>query len=106
MTHLTQYYFTKRARRTLAVAQAIAEQLAYPNLHGEHVLLALLRSEGSVARHVLLNLGLNEAQVALVVLNIPDTKEQPTVKEINLGADVRNLLELVVESDNSFMVVH
>ncbi len=61
--------FTSKARHVLSLAQKQAERLRKPQISTEHLLIALVELEGSVASRVLRELGLVEETVKTVVEN-------------------------------------
>lgn len=56
--------FTPKARQVLSLAQKQAERLRKPQISTEHLLIALIELEGSVASRVLRDLGLEVDRVA------------------------------------------
>ncbi len=59
--------FTPKARNVLSLAQKEAERLRKPQISTEHLLIALIQMEGSVASRVLRELGLEADRVIDVV---------------------------------------
>lgn len=61
--------FTPKAREVLSLARKEAERLRKPLISTEHLLIALIQMEGSVASRVLRELGLEADQVIEIVEN-------------------------------------
>ncbi len=61
--------FTPKARQVLSLAQKQAERFRRPQISTEHLLIALIELEGSVASRVLRDLGLEEDSVRELVEN-------------------------------------
>ena len=61
--------FTPKARHVLSLAQKQAERLQKPQISTEHLLIALIELEGSVASRVLRDLGLEPDRVSAMVEN-------------------------------------
>jgi ATPases with chaperone activity, ATP-binding subunit len=59
--------FTPKARHVLSLAQKQAERLGKPQISTEHLLIALIELEGSVASRVLRELGLEADRVKAMV---------------------------------------
>ena len=59
--------FTPKAREVLSLARKEAERLRKPLISTEHLLIALIQMEGSVASRVLRELGLEADQVVDIV---------------------------------------
>jgi ATP-dependent Clp protease ATP-binding subunit ClpC len=59
--------FTPKARHVLSLAQKQAERLRKPQISTEHLLIALVELEGSVASRVLRELGLEAETIKTVV---------------------------------------
>jgi ATP-dependent Clp protease ATP-binding subunit ClpC len=59
--------FTPKARHVLSLAQKEAERLRKPQISTEHLLIALIQMEGSVASRVLRELGLEADRVKTLV---------------------------------------
>jgi ATP-dependent Clp protease ATP-binding subunit ClpC len=59
--------FTPKARHVLSLAQKEAERLRKPQISTEHLLIALIEMEGSVASRVLRELGLEAERVKTLV---------------------------------------
>ena len=59
--------FTPKARQVLSLAQKQAERLRKPQISTEHLLIALIELEGSVASRVLRDLGLEAERVKAMV---------------------------------------
>ena len=59
--------FSPKARQVLSMAQKHAERLQKPQISTEHLLIALIELEGSVASRVLRELGLETDRVSALV---------------------------------------
>jgi ATP-dependent Clp protease ATP-binding subunit ClpA len=59
--------FTDRARTVVRVAMTEADELGHPRLGTEHLVLALLREDGGIARTVLGAAGIEHAEVRAAV---------------------------------------
>jgi ATP-dependent Clp protease ATP-binding subunit ClpC len=61
--------FTPKARQVLSLAQKQAEYFRKPQISTEHLLIALIELDGSVANRVLLDLGLEKDRVIKTIEN-------------------------------------
>jgi ATP-dependent Clp protease ATP-binding subunit ClpA len=89
--------FTHRARRVFYLSQEAAVRLNHTCIGMEHMLLGLLREEGSVAAHVLRALGVTLSQAEALVARIAPTEQQPTDVSISLSESIKRVLELAVD---------
>ena len=71
--------FTQKAKRVLSLAQFEAERLHSLEIGTEHLLLAMMLEEGSLAHRVLTDLGLvsEELRLAVKAADAPETKNLP-----------------------------
>jgi ATP-dependent Clp protease ATP-binding subunit ClpC len=87
--------FTPKARHVLSLAQKQAEGLKKPQISTEHLLIALIELEGSVASRVLRDLGLEADRVKSMVekeLGIGDH-----MGPIALSADMQQVIPFAIE---------
>jgi ATP-dependent Clp protease ATP-binding subunit ClpC len=91
-------HFTNRARLCLKLAQEFAESLKHTTIGVEHILMGLLRVDGSIARHILLSLNLNEAELEQQIqpLYLVNTDDNTTMESSELNEDVKQVLVLAV----------
>ena len=110
--------FTQRTRRVLSLAQEEAEKRQHSTINTEHLLLGLLREEGSIAAAVLRELGARPESVEMVIEEFwlaNETSQNPVAQEgsddlmsvvnemaatpapIDLGRDTKRALELAVD---------
>jgi ATP-dependent Clp protease ATP-binding subunit ClpA len=73
---------TPRAKKVIEYSMEEARQLNHNYVGTEHILLGLLREEEGIAGQVLVNLGLNLAEVRDECLNLLGHGYAPTVKKI------------------------
>ena len=87
--------FTKRARRTLMLAQEEAEQLQHPYIGSEHLLLGMLGEERGVAALALAELNLDVAQLRQRL-----EQEMPagrfSIGKLSLTPRVKRIIELAL----------
>ncbi len=90
--------FTKRARQVLSHAQEEARRLNHSYIGGEHLLIGLMREEGSVANRVLVELGLETQRVRTVVERLSGGKGTGTLfSKVELAPSTKRVLEFAVE---------
>jgi ATP-dependent Clp protease ATP-binding subunit ClpC len=91
-------HFTNRARLCLKQAQEFAESLKHTTIGAEHILMGLLRVDGSIARHILLALNLSEAELEQQIqpLYPVNTDDNTTMESSELNEDVKQVLVLAV----------
>ncbi len=90
--------FTKRARSVLSHAQEEARKLNHNYIGSEHLLIGLLREEGSVASRVLAELGLETQRVRAIVERLAGGKSSGTLfSKIELAPSTKRVLEYAVE---------
>ncbi len=85
--------FTQRARHVLMLAQEEAEGLQHDHIGPEHLLLGLLREEGSVARHVLLTFKVDVETVRSGL----DQGSRAGQGNLDLTQDTKRVLEFAVD---------
>jgi tetratricopeptide (TPR) repeat protein len=88
--------FTQRARKTLALSQHAAEANHKTLIEPHHVLLGLMQSEGSIARRVLLDMGVQENILTMMVKEI-DMRSAAPGDTVVLAPRTKRLLELAVD---------
>ncbi len=88
--------FTQRARRVLSMAQEAAENMGGSVIGTEHLLLALLREENSVAGRVLREFGPKPEITEQTILELA---QPPTARaeSVELAPEVKKSLELAVD---------
>ncbi|HOM66900.1 MAG TPA: ATP-dependent Clp protease ATP-binding subunit [Brevefilum fermentans] len=87
--------FSPKARQVLSMAQKHAERLQKPQISTEHLLIALIELEGSVASRVLRELGLETDRVSALVekeLGIGDH-----TGSISLSAGLQQVMPFAIE---------
>jgi ATP-dependent Clp protease ATP-binding subunit ClpC len=89
--------FTQKAKRVLSLAQFEAERLHSLEIGTEHLLLAMMLEEGSLAHRVLTDLGL----VAEEVRNAVKPAEVPHSGEPHLGSELKKALEEALDASKS-----
>ena len=91
-------HFTNRARLCLKQAQEFAESLKHTTIGAEHILMGLLRVDGSIARHILLALNLSEAELEQQIQHLYPVSidDNTTVESAELNEDVKQVLVLAV----------
>lgn len=87
--------FTDRANHVLAVSQAEAERLRRPHIQPQHVLIALLREEGSIGQQILCRAGVTPAHVLASPWYDGSVAAHPP-EWVELAAATQRLLELAV----------
>ena len=87
--------FTQRARRVLSLAQEAAESMNSSLIDTEHMLLALLGEEDSIAARALLALGIDRYQVEDLARTASRTKPSRSL-QLDLSSDSKKTLELAV----------
>jgi ATP-dependent Clp protease ATP-binding subunit ClpA len=95
--------FTKRSKSVLSLAQQEAEANNAAEINTAHLLIAMIRADGSVAQAALLNLNLTEVQIVgaasdLNVLHSPyATRKRHPNETLQLAADIKQALEMAVD---------
>ncbi|NOX63532.1 MAG: ATP-dependent Clp protease ATP-binding subunit [Chloroflexi bacterium] len=89
--------FTKKARRVLQLAQEEAQRLNHNYIGTEHLLLGLVREEHGVASKVLLELGVDPAQVIRAVERTVGRGERPPFGKPTLAPRTKRVIELAVD---------
>ena len=85
--------FTQKAKRVLSLAQQEAEEAKAEVIGSEHLLLGLLIEEGTAAKRVLDDLGVELDSVRVIVKELNKDEESIETSASNLGDDVKRLLE-------------
>lgn len=89
--------FTQRARRVLSFAQEEATRLKHNAIGTEHLLMALMRSEGGIAERALKNAGITLAQVKPIVEHLTSDYTRTPGTQGDLSDEVKKVLELSIE---------
>lgn len=90
--------YTQRARIALSFAQEEAEKLGCSSIGSEHILLGLVKEDGSVAGRVLKELGINIDEIRKIVDDsTPQTEKGKKIDDISFGASSEDLLNLATE---------
>ena len=89
--------FTKKARRVLQLAQEEAQRLNHNYIGTEHLLLGLVREENGVASKVLMELGVDPAQVVRAVERTVGRGERPPFGKPTLAPRTKRVIELAVD---------
>ena len=85
--------FTQKAKRVLSLAQQEAEEAKAEVIGSEHLLLGLLIEEGTAAKRVLDDLGVELDSVRVIVKELNKDEESIETSASDLGDDVKRLLE-------------
>ncbi|MEA4810971.1 MAG: ATP-dependent Clp protease ATP-binding subunit [Anaerolineaceae bacterium] len=83
--------FTQKAKRVLSLAQFEAERLHTLEIGTEHLLLAMMIEEGSLAHRVLTDLGLVAEELRSAIM--PASTELQQAGEPHLGSELKKALE-------------
>jgi ATP-dependent Clp protease ATP-binding subunit ClpC len=89
--------FTEQAKRALVRSQQEAQRLHHTHIGTEHLLLGLVRDEGSVAAKVLARLGVAPRQVRRAVEGGLERGELPAGGGGRLTPGAKRAIELTVE---------
>ncbi|RME80348.1 MAG: AAA family ATPase, partial [Caldilineae bacterium] len=89
--------FTKKARRALQLAQEEAQRLNHNYIGTEHLLLGLMKEENGVASKVLIELGVEPAQVVRAVERTVGRGERPPFGKPTLAPRTKRVIELAVD---------
>jgi excisionase family DNA binding protein len=89
--------FTKRARRTLTLAQEEAQRFRHQYIGTEHLLLGLLREGEGVAAEVLRNLNVEIEQVRQAVEAIIGRGDHIVLGEVGLTRRAKKVIELAID---------
>lgn len=93
--------FTKRAKQALSVAQEEARRFNHPYVGTEHLLLALVRDQNSIAGHVLSKRGISLEPAREAVSKIVGRGEAGSVQgDLELTASARKILEYALDESN------
>ena len=87
--------FTQKAKRVLSHAQSEAERMRKQTIGTEHLLLGLMIEEGTIAKRVLKDLGLDLATVRKKVEEV--TGFGTGSENLTLGRDTQEVLELALK---------
>ena len=87
--------FSPKARQVLSMAQKHAERLQKPQISTEHLLIALIELEGSVASRVLRELGLETDRVSALVEKELGTGDH--TGSISLSAGLQQVMPFAIE---------
>src|SRR5581483_1294938 len=94
--------FTKRARNVLNFAQEEAQSFQHNYIGTEHLLLGLIRENGSVAAQVLNNLGVEANRVRQAVEAIIGHGDHPVSGMVGLTPRAKRVIELAVDEARRF----
>ena len=89
--------FTEGAKKTLTQAQEEAERSHHSYIGTEHLLLAILRNEGSVGQAALQALGVHITVVRATIETVLGRNERVTVQQIGPTSRVKKVIELSFE---------
>jgi len=89
--------FTTKARRVLSFAHHEAERTRNNSIGTEHLLLGLLDEEGSVASHVLHEIGMISDRVREIVELVTNASRNFDPNRIELASETQQALEYAVE---------
>jgi ATP-dependent Clp protease ATP-binding subunit ClpA len=89
--------FTQRARHVLSLAQEEAEYFKHPTINPEHLLLGMLKEEGSVAGRVLTELGVRYEVLKNAVNARTPLVADPARNQVDLAQETKKVLELSVD---------
>ena len=100
--------FTQKAKRVLSLAQQEAEEVKAKVIGTEHLLLGLIIEEGTAAKRVLDDLGVELDSVRVIIKEMHGKEETDDDKSpSDLGDDVKRLLEQALaeaQDDKAAMV--
>lgn len=85
--------FTQKAKKILSLAQFEAAQSKAKNIGTEHMLLGMCIEEGTAAKRVLTELGVELESLRAVLAEMQPAAEDAEANPGGLGADVKRLLE-------------
>lgn len=85
--------FTQKAKRVLSLAQQEAEQGKANTIGTEHLLLGMCIEEGTAAKRILNELGIELDSLRAVIAEMHSTTESNDAPGGGLGEDVKRLLE-------------
>jgi hypothetical protein len=88
--------FTKRAKEIMSAAQAEAESSQSNTVETPHMLLAILKVEGSLAHRVLSDLNIDYDRVLSIVRGALPAEPMP-IKPATLATDTRRLMESAMQ---------
>lgn len=89
--------FTDEARKVLTYAQDEAQRFNHNYIGTEHMLLGVVRVEGSIAARVLENMNVELSKVRTAVEFIIGRGQRPVVAEVGLTRRGQRVLELAIE---------
>ncbi len=89
--------FTQRARRVMSLAQQEAERMRHPEVGTEHLLIALVSDEVSVAGRTLQALGLDPDRVRNIVMRMFKPGTGSTGGRLVLSDEAKEVLRAVVD---------
>ncbi|HKW08656.1 MAG TPA: Clp protease N-terminal domain-containing protein [Candidatus Dormibacteraeota bacterium] len=89
--------FTEKAKKTLMLAQEEAERSHHSYIGTEHLLLALLRQEDTIAVEVLRELGIEIAAVRETIAHVIGREERVLIQQIIPTSRVKKVIEVAFE---------
>ncbi len=92
-------HLTERSRRVLALSQESAEHMNSKVFRSEHILLGMMREEGSIAKYVVVQLGaqVDTIEQAIIAISPPPLASQSSVDSIvALAPEVQELFDLAL----------
>lgn len=89
----TKKHFTKRSHHILSLAQEEAQRLRQNHIGMEHLLLGLIRDEGSIASHVLRTLGAEQQHVEEIVTQLAPPASHSPVADPPLTFEAQRVME-------------
>lgn len=84
--------FTKRANHILSLAQEEARRFRQNDVGTEHLLLGLIRDEGSIASYVLRTLGVEQQRIEEIVTRLIPPSSRPAVADPSLTLEAQRAL--------------
>src|SRR5207244_10823608 len=86
--------FTERAKKTLTLAQAEAQEAGHSYIGTEHLLLGLLREGEGLACVVLTNLGVEIGKVREAIETVLSREERIIIQQIITTSRVKKVIEI------------
>lgn len=87
--------FTERAQRVIALSQQVAQQLGHSYVGTEHLLLAIIKEEESIAAKALKNLGIEIESIQQIIVNAIGVGNKP-VELLGYTPRTKKVFELSV----------
>jgi ATP-dependent Clp protease ATP-binding subunit ClpC len=89
--------FTQRSRRVLSLTEEASAQFQHPYLGTEHLLLGLMREEGSISARVLWDMGVEQSRVVELINRLSPAGKVALTARIDLTYDMKRVLEFAID---------